>query len=85
MRLITRPAPCEQLLKNSALPRPRTMNDFAPIDPGMMPITPSAAHIAPLRVTSTFSPKWFFRATWVWWQLIASGAASNGLAHGAAP
>ena len=39
------------------------MNDFAPIEPGMMPITPLAARTAPLRVTSTFSPKWFSRVT----------------------
>ena len=50
-RDIFRPAPCEQEWKLSALPLPRTMKLLAPIDPGMMPRSPSAARTAPLRVT----------------------------------
>ena len=59
----TRPALCQQLWNDSGSPRPRTMNDFAPIDPGMIPITPCAARTAPMRVISTVCPKWFSRVT----------------------
>ena len=50
-RLIARPAPCEQVQNESAFPLPRTMKDRAPIEPGMIPRSPSPARTAPLRVT----------------------------------
>ena len=52
-RDIARPAPWLQLSKLSGLPLPRTMNERAPMLPGMMPRSPARARTAPLRVTST--------------------------------
>jgi hypothetical protein len=63
VRLIARPAPCEQEWNDSGLPLPRTMNDFAPIEPGMMPSSPAPALTAPLRVTHTLAPKCVYAAT----------------------
>ena len=42
-----------RLTKLSGLPLPRTMNERAPMLPGMMPSSPSRARTAPLRVTNT--------------------------------
>ena len=56
VRLIARPAPCEHEWNDSALPLPRTMYERAPIEPGMMPSSPSRARTAPLRVSHTFLP-----------------------------
>ena len=39
------------------------MYDFVPIEPGMIPMSPRPARIAPLRVTSSSSPKWTSSAT----------------------
>ena len=44
------------LLKLSGFPLPRTMNDRAPMLPGMMPRSPTPARTAPFRVTKTRSP-----------------------------
>ncbi len=55
-RDIRRPAPCDAEQYASGFPRPRTMYDPVPIDPGMMPRSPRPARIAPLRVTSTSTP-----------------------------
>jgi len=63
VRLIARPAPCEQVQKLSGLPFPRTMNDFAPIEPGMIPSSPSFADTAPFRVMKTSLPKCFSLVT----------------------
>ena len=63
VRLIARPAPWEQVQNESRLPLPRTMNERAPIEPGMMPSSPSLADTAPLRVTKTSLPKCFSRLT----------------------
>ena len=57
VRLMVRPAPWLQLLKLSGLPFPRTMKLLAPMEPGMIPNSPFFADTAPLRVTSTSSPK----------------------------
>ena len=57
-RDMARPAPCEQVSNESALPLPRTIKDFAPIDPGIMPSSPAPARTAPLRVSHTSFPKW---------------------------
>jgi hypothetical protein len=46
LRDIARPAPCEHERKDSGLPRPRTMNDFAPIEPEMMASSPRPVHRA---------------------------------------
>ena len=56
VRDMARPAPWLQLSKLSGFPLPRTMNDFAPMLPGMMPRSSLPARTAPLRVTKTFSP-----------------------------
>ena len=40
-RLILRPAPCDAELNDAALPRPRTMYEPVPIEPGMMPSSPA--------------------------------------------
>ena len=53
LRDIARPAPWLQLSKLSGSPLPRTMYERAPIEPGMMPISPLPARTAPLRVTQT--------------------------------
>jgi tRNA-splicing ligase RtcB len=63
LRDILRPAPCEAELKASGLPLPRTMYEHVPIEPGMMPMRPASALIAPFLVTKTFSPKWISSAT----------------------
>src|SRR5215813_8565491 len=55
-RDMARPAPWLQLMKLSGLPLPRTMYERAPMLPGMIPMSPSRARTAPLRVTSTFWP-----------------------------
>ena len=58
LRLIRRPAPCEAELNDATLPRPRTMYDSVPIEPGMIPKSPEPARIAPLRVTSRSIPSY---------------------------
>jgi len=55
-RDMARPAPWLQLMKLSGLPLPRTMYERAPMLPGMIPMSPSRARTAPLRVINTFSP-----------------------------
>jgi len=56
-RDIARPAPWLHEQNDSASPLPRTMYDFAPIEPGMIPRSPMRARTAPLRVTNTSRPK----------------------------
>src|SRR5271157_4341849 len=56
VRDMARPAPWLQLMKLSGLPLPRTMYERAPMLPGMIPMSPSRARTAPLRVMNTFSP-----------------------------
>jgi len=56
LRDMARPAPWLQLSKLSGFPLPRTMNDFAPMLPGMMPRSFVPARTAPFRVTKTRSP-----------------------------
>ena len=58
LRPSRRPAPCELDSYDASLPLPRTMNDDAPIDPGMTPMSERPARIAPLRVIHTSSPRW---------------------------
>lgn len=53
VRDITRPAPWLHEQNACASPLPRTMNERAPIEPGIIPICPGQAATAPLRVTST--------------------------------
>src|SRR5512133_4283654 len=43
-------------MKLSGLPLPCTMYERAPMLPGLIPMSPSRARTAPLRVMSTFSP-----------------------------
>ncbi len=58
-----RPAPWEAELKDAALPRPLTMYEPVPMEPGMMPYSPEPARIAPLRVTSRSIPSYRSSAT----------------------
>ncbi len=63
LRLIFRPAPCEAELKNATFPRPFTMYEPVPIEPGMIPNSPEPARIAPFRVTSRSMPSYRSSAT----------------------
>jgi len=57
-----RPAPCEHEQYDADDPRPMTMYDRVPIDPGMTPRSPVRARMAPLRVTHTLRPWWCSRS-----------------------
>ncbi|CAM5227162.1 hypothetical protein SVIOM342S_10184 [Streptomyces violaceorubidus] len=58
-----RPAPCEAELKESAVPRPFTMYEPVPMEPGMIRKSPEPARFAPLRVTSRSMPSYRSSAT----------------------
>ncbi len=72
-----RPAPCEHEQYDADDPRPMTMYDRVPIDPGMTPRSPVRARMAPLRVTHMLRPWWCSRSVKLWWQLIRC-VSSNG-------
>ena len=48
----------EQLMKLRGLPRPSTIYELVPCEPGMIPTSPFRALVAPFRCMIQFSPKW---------------------------
>src|SRR5262245_31139689 len=58
-----RPAPCALEWSDAAEPRPSTWKVGAPIEPGTMPASPSAAGIAPFRWIQSDSPLTVSRLT----------------------